>query len=293
MIRFVLALLALLQIPVAHAQNVPYFPQILPTGTVIGRLTTGPGPAEAIPKALWLAYLTTGAFTPGSVLYAGTGGLMSQDNSYLFWDATNHRLGLGTVSPSTTLHLVGAFTQTGNQTVTGNIALTGNITQTGNQVITGTQTTSGALQAASYTGTTTNDNAPAGGIGEVVTASVASGSAVSLTSTTAANVTSVSLTAGDWTVCGNVLFTLGGTTTSTVSQAAFSSTSATLPTAPAGGWSEWKNGGATWTGNIPSRDVTCHRASVASTTTYYLVVNNTFATSTTVAYGTIYARRER
>jgi hypothetical protein len=38
--------------------------------------------------------------TAGSVLFAGTSGILSEDNSYLFWDATNHRLGIGTNAPS-------------------------------------------------------------------------------------------------------------------------------------------------------------------------------------------------
>jgi hypothetical protein len=39
------------------------------------------------------------AFTSGSVLYAGASGVYSQDNANFFWDATNHRLGIGTTTP--------------------------------------------------------------------------------------------------------------------------------------------------------------------------------------------------
>jgi hypothetical protein len=45
------------------------------------------------------------AFTAGSVVFAGTSGVYSQDNANLFWDDTNNRLGLGTTSPDTTVHL--------------------------------------------------------------------------------------------------------------------------------------------------------------------------------------------
>lgn len=38
--------------------------------------------------------------TPGSVLFAGTGGRVSQDNANLFWDDTNNYLGIGTNAPS-------------------------------------------------------------------------------------------------------------------------------------------------------------------------------------------------
>lgn len=43
---------------------------------------------------------TATAFTQGSVVFAGTSGVYSQDNANFFWDATNHRLGIGTTSPS-------------------------------------------------------------------------------------------------------------------------------------------------------------------------------------------------
>ena len=39
------------------------------------------------------------AFTQGSALFAGASGTYAQDNSYFFYDATNHRLGLGNAAP--------------------------------------------------------------------------------------------------------------------------------------------------------------------------------------------------
>jgi hypothetical protein len=47
--------------------------------------------------------LTLSPMTAGSVLFAGTGGLVSQDNAQLFWDNTNNRLGIGTAIPSNPL----------------------------------------------------------------------------------------------------------------------------------------------------------------------------------------------
>lgn len=46
--------------------------------------------------------------TAGSVLFAGTGGLLQQKNAHFFWDSTNSRLGLGTNSPSVRLHVDGS-----------------------------------------------------------------------------------------------------------------------------------------------------------------------------------------
>lgn len=42
-------------------------------------------------------------FTQGSVLFVGSANNVSQDNSNFFWDATNHRLGIGTASPQAQL----------------------------------------------------------------------------------------------------------------------------------------------------------------------------------------------
>lgn len=48
------------------------------------------------------------AWTQGSVLFAGASAC-AQDNANLFWDATNHRLGVGTTSPSAALDVVGTY----------------------------------------------------------------------------------------------------------------------------------------------------------------------------------------
>ena len=44
--------------------------------------------------------------TLGSVLFAGTAGLVSQDNANFFWDNTNNRLGIGTATPAVALQVV-------------------------------------------------------------------------------------------------------------------------------------------------------------------------------------------
>jgi len=56
---------------------------------------------------------TLSSMTPGSVLFAGTGGLVSQKNTNLFWDNTNNRLGLGTTTPGNTLEVAGTVAATG------------------------------------------------------------------------------------------------------------------------------------------------------------------------------------
>lgn len=49
--------------------------------------------------------VTIGTLTPGSILFAGTGGTVSQDNASLFFDDSNNRLGLLTNVPTHTLTL--------------------------------------------------------------------------------------------------------------------------------------------------------------------------------------------
>jgi hypothetical protein len=48
---------------------------------------------------------TSTAFTTGSVVFAGASGTYTQDNTNLFWDDTNNRLGIGTTIPDVKLHV--------------------------------------------------------------------------------------------------------------------------------------------------------------------------------------------
>ena len=140
--------------------------------------------------------------------------------------------------------------------------------------------------------TTTNDSASAGNLGEIIVSEVLSASAVSLTTATAADVTSISLTAGDWDVSGNICNTNGSGTLITSFIGWISSTSATLPTAP--------NKGAEFSlvlaftataGNCMPTGTA--RFSLASTTTVFLSVREVFTVSTSSAYGYLRARRVR
>ncbi len=48
------------------------------------------------------------SFTAGSVLFSN-GSIITEDNSNLFWDDTNNRLGIGTTTPLRELHVVGSM----------------------------------------------------------------------------------------------------------------------------------------------------------------------------------------
>lgn len=137
--------------------------------------------------------------------------------------------------------------------------------------------------------TATNDNAAAGSIGEYVSASVAPGSAVSLTTATDKNVTSISLTAGDWDVCGTVDFALTGAT-ATDAYAGISTTTDTL-----GGQDTYSNRVMSLTAVTDTivQPTPLVRLSLAATTTVYLVAKAEFSAGTEAAYGSIRARRAR
>ena len=61
---------------------------------------------------------TSTAFTAGSVVFAGASGTYTQDNSGLFFDNTNNRLGINKASPTSTLDFIGNL----NQSFAGNIS---------------------------------------------------------------------------------------------------------------------------------------------------------------------------
>lgn len=141
-------------------------------------------------------------------------------------------------------------------------------------------------------GTNTNDSAAAGYKGEVISSNIASASAVSLTTATTANVTSVSLTAGDWLVCGSTYFVTNAATVVSVVAAGISITSATFPTTPSTsiGYGQWLGSS---TGVAPATPSGCFRQILSGTTTVYLVMNATFITNTLAVYGTLQAWRTR
>lgn len=65
---------------------------------------------------------TTTSWTAGSVIWAN-GGTFNQNNANFFWSSSTARLGLGTNSPSTTLHVVGTFQVSATSTLVGQVAV--------------------------------------------------------------------------------------------------------------------------------------------------------------------------
>jgi hypothetical protein len=227
-------------------------------------------------------------WTSGTGLTCGTGRALTTGNLSQFAATTSAQL-LGVLSDETGsgLAVFGTSPSLTTPTIAG-AALSGTFS--------GTPTFSGATAftstitpstTAGIVGTKTNDNANAGSFGEYVTAT---GTNVSLTNNVAANVTSISLTAGDWDVSAGCRFNPGVTTTLTQVTCAVGSTSATLPAA---GEMWWNFQGSMTTGGTQSGAVPTQRFSLSSTTTVYLIGLSGFGVSTMTVTGTIRARRIR
>ena len=142
-------------------------------------------------------------------------------------------------------------------------------------------------------GTSGADNASSGYVGEYISATVLSGSAVSASSGNPVDVTSISLTAGDWDVSGVVDYLPAAGTIPSQLIAWISTTSATLPTRPnSGALSQLASSGlaASTTQALQTGQM---RINVSSTTTVYLSTTVVFSVSTMTVYGFIGARRRR
>lgn len=79
------------------------------TGLTGGTITTSGTIGLATPVSVANGGTGASSFTQGSVLFMGATDI-SQDNANFFWDATNHRLGIGTSAPSVPLQVDGTYT---------------------------------------------------------------------------------------------------------------------------------------------------------------------------------------
>lgn len=142
-------------------------------------------------------------------------------------------------------------------------------------------------------GSNTNDAGAAGYIGEYISSVIVSGSAISVTTATPVNLTSISLTAGDWDVSCNVAFSPAGTTNVTQTVASLSTTTGTLDNSTPGRFT-YNNYPAFVPGSSSMTSlVSPYRFSLSATTTIFLVVRANFTVSTMTAFGIISARRMR
>lgn len=186
----------------------------------------------------------------------------------------------------TILTLAGATTAVNGVTITSGLTTAPSIiAATGSDANIILQLQGKGTGGAAVLGTSTNDNATAGYVGEFKSSSIASGSAVSFTTAVVKDLTSISLTAGDWVVWGNVNYTSNVSVTS--SNAWVSSTSATLPDSS---FYSYNQGLAT--ASFGSSMALMRRFSLSATTTIYISGDVTGG-GTITGFGNIFARRIR
>ena len=142
-------------------------------------------------------------------------------------------------------------------------------------------------------GTITNDNASAGNIGEYIESVIPTGSAVSLSTGSPKDVTTISLTAGDWDISANVSFNGTSTTSFTVLVGTISQTLNTEDFT--NGRAVFYSMGAVVPGNGENFSISIQpvRFSVSSATVFHLTARAAFTASTCTAFGIIRARRIR
>ena len=131
-------------------------------------------------------------------------------------------------------------------------------------------------------------NAAAGQVGEFVTAQQLT--AQGLTTATAINLSSISLTAGDWDVDGDVFYAASGVNVSNF-VCSVGLTSATIAAVGTPGRAQMIGAASAFAQSSFSTGRL--RVNVSATTTVYLVASATFTTGTCTVQGTIQARRMR
>ena len=149
------------------------------------------------------------------------------------------------------------------------------------------------IPSAQIPGTTAGGNAAAGYIGEYLSASLASGSAVPLTTGVISSLISVALTAGDWDLSATIFFAFGATTS-------YQYLIYGISTSPTAFWvQETQSRQVVPSSTVPTNVTDMGfplpnvRVNVTGPTTMYLIIQAGFAISTLSAYGFIRARRVR
>lgn len=125
----------------------------------------------------------------------------------------------------------------------------------------------------------------------IIKSQIIESSAVSLTTSTATNLTSISLPdAGQWDIFGNITFVATSSTVVSFCLGAINTASATLPDPSLYGLLTETSPG-TWSALRDSPLIPARTFDITTATTVYLIAYASFTTSTMAASGNIYARR--
>lgn len=252
--------------------------------TIKAFFETGDKPTQSnfsdfIDSAAFLAEVSAQVFT-GSIFSPLVSATKIEATTVSAGTANLNTLNITTLNVTTVSATTGNFGTVNAATVSATNIRASTLTAA---VSASTLTSSGAT---SLKGTTTNDSAAVGFVGEFKSSVVLSGSAITLSNGTNADITSLSLTAGDWDVWG-IVHQSNGSLNITSAQGWINSTSVTAPDSSL--ISQFNVAGASnWGCPIVSQ-----RISLASTTSLFLSTFSAFGAGTTTAYGGIYARRVR
>lgn len=212
----------------------------------------------------------------------------SAANTVAVHDCTFYSESAGPVvnAASITCNTNSTWYETGENTYTAVTKVNGSATLTYN---------SGIVPAAKVLGTPNNSTPPAGYIGQVISSTVATGSAVSLTNGTQTNITSITLTPGIWDVRALLVFTGGATTEVKYIIGSITLVSATLDSSPGRRndifYSSSSSVAIFANGNTPSAAIPDIRLEVAADTPVYLLALPEFDTSTMGGAGRLSATR--
>ena len=179
---------------------------------------------------------------------------------------------LGT-SPGTITNTVALYADNMAIGVTATTPPTSGLVVSGSTILTG-----------GIVGTTTGVDPSTGNVGQEISSNIPYASPVSITSTNIKNMTSISLTAGNWLIYGNINFVNTGTNITSIS-CGIGTVSGAFPDASQTGF---------YTGPaILQMSLVCPfvRLNVSTTTTVYIVGTATFGAGTTNMNGGLYAIR--
>lgn len=270
--------------PSTNASQTVTWPDATGTVTLLGNSSTGSGNVVLATSPT----LTSPTFT-SPVLGTPSSGTLSNCTGYTVGNISGLGTGVATwLATPTSANLASAVATTS----TGSGALVFGTGPTLSAPILGipaSGTLTNCTGVPSGTGiacTATNNSASTGQLGEYISSNLPIASAINVPNNTATNITSISLTAGDWMVFGNVALlptgictTIGGAVNTTSSSVPDFSQYSQLTNN--GGWG---NSGIT----VPPL-----RVSISGTTTVYLIAVTTFSTGSCTGCGTIQARRMR
>jgi len=101
----------------------------MPNSVIIGSTTpTSSYGFDVYTSAYFRSNIYNLNYTAGSVLFATTSGLISQDNATFFWDTTNKRLGIGNAAPTVALDVTGSGRFTSTLLVSGAATFSSSVT---------------------------------------------------------------------------------------------------------------------------------------------------------------------